>query len=377
MICEPKQTAWLMLEDGSLFEGQLIGIPGTTFGELVFNTCATGYQEVLTDPSYRGQIVLMTHTEIGNYGVNWEDYESERIHAAGFVVKRLSEVPSSWRAEISLNEFLIRNRIVGIQGVDTRAITRKIREAGAMRAGITTDLNSREAFLQQVVSQPGLEELDLVGQVTPKSPYIRKGHSVLNPDLALNRLAVVDFGIKQSILMYLQHYVHEIVVLPATSSFEDIVSYNPEGVLLSNGPGDPAVLHDAVEMARKLIASGIPTFGICLGHQILALASGAQVNKMRFGHHGGNHPVKDLETGQITITSQNHGYAVSLENLPEDTMKVTHINLNDGSIEGFRHLKAPVWSVQFHPEASPGPHDSTYLFSRFIREVLEQKALVQ
>jgi carbamoyl-phosphate synthase small subunit len=370
---ENRQAARLLLEDGSVYEGMSFGVTGTVFGELVFNTSATGYQEVLTDPSYRGQIVMMTSTEIGNYGVNWEDYESERIHATGFVVKRLSQVPSSWRSQISLDEFLIRNNIMGIEGVDTRAITRRIREAGALRAGITTTAISHDDFLQQVKSQPGLEQQDLVQQVTPRRPYSRKGHEVLDEKVALNRLVVVDFGIKKSILGYLQQYVHDITVLPAYSTFEEIMSHQPEGVLLSNGPGDPSVLHDAISMARQLVESKTPTFGICLGHQILALACGAKVSKMRFGHHGGNHPVKDLESDQITITSQNHGYAVEFDAFPEDSLKVTHLNLNDGSIEGFRHLSAPVWSVQFHPEASPGPHDSSYLFSRFIRQVLEQQ----
>jgi carbamoyl-phosphate synthase small subunit len=366
----PSPPAWLVLEDGSRYTGTGIGVAGTTFGELVFNTSASGYQEILTDPSYRGQIVLMTYPEIGNYGVNPDDYESERIHVQGFVVRRLSPVTSSWRATLSLQEFLYRHAIVGIEGIDTRSITRRIRDKGSMKAGITTDFSQMDSFLADIRSQPSLADQDLVEQVTTLKPYILVGHSVSHPETAFKRLVVVDFGIKKSILHYLQQTAHEIMVLPASSSFESIMAHHPQGVLLSNGPGDPSVLEGAISMARQLIAACIPTFGICLGHQILALACGADVCKMRFGHHGGNHPVRDQETGRITITSQNHGYAVVESSMPDDTMKVTHINLNDGSVEGFRHQHAPVWSVQFHPEASPGPHDSQYLFTRFVQDVI-------
>lgn len=378
MTRSERPVARLMLENGSIYTGHGIGVPGTTFGELVFNTAATGYQEVLTDPSYTGQVVLLTSPEIGNYGINHDDYESERIHVAGLVVKRLSPFMSSWRAQISLQEFLVRNGIVGIEGVDTRAITLKIREHGAMKVGITTEDIPDEEFLAQIKAHPGMGEQDFIGQVTTPKPYSLSGTP--NPDAPsgprLERLAVVDFGIKQTILHYLRQYAKEVVVLPATVTFEEIRSYRPEGVLLSNGPGDPSVLIEAVDLARQLIDSRIPTFGICLGHQILGLACGARVSKMRFGHHGGNHPVKDLETGQITITSQNHGYAVQFDDFPEETLKVTHINLNDNSIEGVRHLDAPVLSVQFHPEASPGPQDSRYIFGRFVEEVLTAKSFV-
>lgn len=364
------QPAWLVLEDGSVFEGRAMGETGRTMGELVFNTAATGYQEVLTDPSYRGQIVMMTYPEIGNYGVNVDDFESEKIHVAGFVVKRLSPVTSSWRATLTLQDFLYRNGIVGIEGVDTRALTRKIRDKGALKAGITTHKDEALAFLEKVKAQPSLDQQDLVGQVTTPTPYKRVGHAVAENTPTLDRLVVVDFGIKKSILSYLEVLVKEIIVVPAWTTFEEIMAYGPQGVLLSNGPGDPAILHGPIAMAQKLIAAKIPTFGICLGHQILALASGAQVSKMPFGHHGGNHPVKDLETNKITITSQNHGYAVNPNAVPEGVMAVTHLNLNDGSIEGFRHKTSPVCSVQFHPEASPGPHDTQYLFGRFVSEVL-------
>jgi carbamoyl-phosphate synthase small subunit len=365
-----------MLEDGHVFHGQAIGVPGTTFGELVFNTSATGYQEVLTDPSYRGQIVLMTYPEIGNYGVNPEDYESSQIHVAGFVVKRLSPYTSSWRAQISLQEFLYRNAIVGIEGIDTRALTRIVRDYGAMKAGITTGNISDEDFLKQVKAQPSLAEQDLVGIVsTPKKMTYEQNLQVLH-DMHLNRMVLVDYGVKQSIVDYLRVFVKTLVILPSDSTYDDVIAQQPDAVLLSNGPGDPTVMTGAVEMARELIHSNIPTFGICLGHQILALACGAKVEKMKFGHHGGNHPVKDLETGQITITSQNHGYAVSPDSVPEDAMIITHINLNDHSVEGFRHKNKPVSSVQFHPEASPGPHDTRYLFRHFIAQALAQSELV-
>lgn len=367
---ETRQSARLILEDGSVYHGLSIGVPGTTLGELVFNTSSTGYQEILTDPSYRGQIVLMTHPEIGNYGINSDDFESSRINAIGFVVSRLSPFTSSWRSEVSLQEFLQKNKVVGIEGVDTRAITRKTREKGTLKAGITTEAIADADFLKQVQAQPGFEELDMISEVTTQEPYILKTETPVSP-IRVKKLVVVDYGIKASILHYLQQYAEEIVVLPASSDFERIMRYQPQGVLLSNGPGDPAVLHEAVDTARKLVESGLPTFGICLGHQILGLACGAKVSKMRFGHHGGNHPVKDLELEKVFITSQNHGYCVEFENFPSDRLTVTHINLNDQSIEGFRHLNAPVMSVQFHPEASPGPHDANYIFERFMQTAVD------
>lgn len=365
-FAEQHPPARLVLEDGSVYHGQSIGVAGTSTGELIFNTSATGYQEILTDPSYKGQIVLMTHPEIGNYGINSDDFESARINAIGFVVSRLSPFTSSWRSEYGLQEFLVKNNVVGIQGVDTRAITRKIREKGSMKAGITTSNMPDAVFLAEVMNQPGFDELDLISLVSTRTPYlIKTPHPISQP--RLQRLTVIDYGIKASIFDYLRQYAAEITVLPAESQFETIMATHPQGVLLSNGPGDPAVLHDAVKTASQLVKNGTPTFGICLGHQILGLACGAQVSKMRFGHHGGNHPVKDLETDRVFITSQNHGYQVEFDKFPEDDLKVTHVNLNDGSIEGFRHLKAPVMSVQFHPEASPGPHDANYIFERFMQ----------
>jgi len=365
--------ARLILEDGSVFHGESIGVPGTTLGEIIFNTSATGYQEILTDPSYKGQIVLMTYPEIGNYGVNRDDFESSQIHAVGFVISRLSEQTSSWRSDATLREFLVKNSVVGLQGVDTRTITRRIRDKGAMKAGITTEAISDAEFLQQVRAQPGFEECDFISQVTRAEVESIQGQPI-HVGLRLKKMAVVDYGIKASILTYLQEYVEEIVVLPASSNFAEIVRHQPQAVLLSNGPGDPSVLHEAVQTAKQLAESGLPTFGICLGHQILGLACGAKVTKMPFGHHGGNHPVKDLELDRIFITSQNHGYQVSFDAFPEERLQVTHVNLNDGTMEGFRHKNAPVMSVQFHPEASPGPHDANYIFERFMETALSALA---
>ncbi len=364
-IFATRIPARLILADGSVFEGFSIGVPGTSLGELIFNTSSTGYQEILTDPSYKGQIVMMTYPEIGNYGINREDFESTQIHTVGFVVSRMSPNSSSWRSEHTLQEFLEKNNVVGIEGVDTRAITRAIRSHGSLKAGITTTDISTDDFLAQVRAQPGFDECDFISQVTRKEPQIIQSQT----DKArhrLSRMVVVDFGIKASILTYLSELVETVVVVPASSTFETVMSHQPQAVLLSNGPGDPSVLSDAVAMAKRLTESGLPTFGICLGHQILALASGAKVQKMPFGHHGGNHPVKDMELDRIFITSQNHGYHVEFDAFPEDTLSVTHINLNDGTIEGFRHRHQPVMSVQFHPEASPGPQEANYIFERFM-----------
>ncbi len=367
-----KMPARLLLEDGTVFDGTAIGVPGTTFGEIVFNTAATGYQEILTDPSYRGQIVLMTYPEIGNYGVNTEDFESSQIHSAGFVTRRLSPTTSSWRANSSLQDFLSKNGVTGIEGIDTRALTRRIRSAGVMKAGITTNHLSVPEFLAQVLAQPTLNQQNLVEQVTTTQIFHLK-QTPTNP--ILKKLVVIDFGIKKSILTYLQELVNEIILVPYSTDLETILSFQPEGVLLSNGPGDPSTLHSSIQLASDLIKANIPLFGICLGHQILALACGAKVSKMPFGHHGANHPVKDLESGKINITSQNHGYAIQKESFPSSDLKITHLNLNDQTIAGIRHLTKPVCSVQFHPEASPGPHDSQYLFEQFMTEISQHNIL--
>lgn len=366
--------ARLMLENGQVFTGRLIGVPGTTYGEIVFNTAHTGYQEILSDPSYKGQIVVMTYPEIGNYGINTDDLESTDVHAAAFVVRRLSPVTSNWRATGSLPDLFKEKQITGIEAVDTRAITRIVRQYGAMKAGVTTEDISDDEFLAKIKSQPTLDEQNLVEQVTTKAQYTLQ---TTDPgQTLLNRLVVVDFGVKKSILTYLQALVDELVVVPASTTLQQIQVLKPQGVLLSNGPGDPRILTEAVQLAKDLINADMPTFGICLGHQILSLACGADVEKMPFGHHGANHPVKDMEADKINITSQNHGYAVSPNNFPASVVKVTHINLNDNTIAGIRHVTKPVASVQFHPEASPGPHDSNYLFKQFVEEMVEQQPAV-
>jgi carbamoyl-phosphate synthase small subunit len=368
MFSTPSRLARLILEDGSVYCGDAVGAEGLSFGEIVFNTSSTGYQEILTDPSYKSQIILMTYPEIGNYGVNSSDFESKTIHASGFVVSRLSPYTSSWRAEYSLRDFLNKKGIVAIEGVDTRSITLNIREKGSMKAAIVSDVAMEtEEVLLQIRSQQGFDSLNPVASVTTKQPQV-----ICNPanqqeqSKKIQSLVILDLGLKTSIVHYLSELVETLYVLPADSSFEDICAYRPQGVLLSNGPGDPQVLKAVIEVARKLIESAMPTFGICLGHQVLGLACGARISKMRFGHHGSNHPVKDLRTNSVFMTSQNHGYHAEFENFPTDQLTVTHVNLNDGSIEGFKHTTAPVMSVQFHPEANPGPQDANYIFEEFM-----------
>ena len=364
-----ENTAWLVLENGMVYEGYSIGKRGESFGELIFNTACTGYQEILTDPSYKGQIVMMTSPEIGNTGINTEDIESTGMHASGFVVRRLSKVTSNWRAAGCLDTALKYAGIVGIEGVDTRAITRSVRSEGALKCGITTQVNRLEAFLEEVKSQPSLDDQDLVFQVCTPEPYTLNGTQIEGHLYALKRLVAVDYGIKQNILRQLQKLVAEIIVLPATASYDEVLAYQPDAVFLSNGPGDPRRLSEAVSLAKRCIDNGLPIFGICLGHQILSLALGLSAEKMPFGHHGGNHPVKDLETGLIYITSQNHSYGVcppTDAHLAEDIV-ITYLNLNDGTVEGIRHKHLPVMSVQFHPEASPGPEEASVIFHQFVK----------
>ena len=356
-----NKKAILVLEDGSTFEGKNFGCEGTSFGEIVFNTSMTGYQEIITDPSYANQIITFTYPEIGNYGTNKNDSESKKSFAKGIVVKNLSPIESNWQSETSLSEFLKSQNLVGISSVDTRTITRRIRSTGVMRAGISTELDSDE-LKEKVLESPSMLGADLVKVVTTKDSY-RGPMPKVQPAWPI---IAMDFGIKQNILNRLSNVGCAPFVMPATTTFDEIKSINPVGLFLSNGPGDPEPVKYAIETIKQVIDKlNIPIFGICLGHQLLAQAFGAKTYKMKFGHRGANQPVKNLKTGKIEITAQNHGFAVETETLPKE-LEITHINLNDNTNEGFRHKELPVFSVQYHPEASPGPHDSDYLFLEFV-----------
>jgi carbamoyl-phosphate synthase small subunit len=357
--------ALLALEDGRVFWGYAFGALGEVSGEVVFNTSMTGYQEILTDPSYKGQIVTMTYPLIGNYGVNSEDVESAKPQVEGFVVREKSSLYSNWRAEESLEEYLKRHGIMGLERIDTRALTRHIRERGAMR-GVMSCLDLDPASLvEKARSIPEMAGQDLVRKVTTQKPYVWSEDGVYT-------IAVLDCGVKFGILRQLARRRCRVIVYPAFTQAEDVLREKPDGILLSNGPGDPAALPYVVEFARRVIGK-VPVFGICLGHQVIAQALGAKTFKLKFGHHGGNHPVKDLRTGQVAITTQNHGFSVDVDTLPGN-VEVTHVNLNDFTLEGIAHRELPLFSVQFHPEARPGPHDTTYLFDRFIRMVEDCRA---
>jgi carbamoyl-phosphate synthase small subunit len=357
--------ALLALEDGRVFWGYAFGALGEVSGEVVFNTSMTGYQEILTDPSYKGQIVTMTYPLIGNYGVNSEDVESAKPQVEGFVVREKSSLYSNWRAEESLEEYLKRHGIMGLERIDTRALTRHIRERGAMR-GVMSCLDLDPASLvEKARSIPEMAGQDLVQKVTTQKPYVWSEDGVYT-------IAVLDCGVKFGILRQLARRRCRVIVYPAFTQAEDVLREKPDGVLLSNGPGDPAALPYVVEFARRVIGK-VPVFGICLGHQVIAQALGAKTFKLKFGHHGGNHPVKDLRTGQVAITTQNHGFSVDVDTLPGN-VEVTHVNLNDFTLEGIAHRELPLFSVQFHPEARPGPHDTTYLFDRFIGMVEDCRA---
>jgi carbamoyl-phosphate synthase small subunit len=369
-------NAILALENGMWFRGEAAGCPGETSGEVVFNTSMTGYQEVLTDPSYAGQIVTMTAPEIGNYGVAPDDVESREPQVAGFIMREQSPVASNWRANGTLRDYLVSHGIVAISDIDTRALTRVLRSSGVMRGVIATGQVDPEELIDRARQARQMAGSDLVKDVTCAVPFDWKPAGVPDeftppPQRRAKRrlkIAAYDFGMKWNILRRFDAYGCNVRVFPATAPASDLLAMGPDGVFLSNGPGDPAALDYAIANAREILKSDTPVFGICLGHQILALALGAATYKLKFGHRGSNHPVKELQSGKVEITSQNHGFAVDPQSVPSDA-RVTHVNLYDATIEGLRHETRPVFCVQYHPEASPGPHDADYLFRQFMDEI--------
>ena len=364
--------AILLLEDGTVFEGTAFGAKGRKCGEVVFNTAMSGYQEILTDPSYNEQIITMTYPLIGNYGTNKGDWESRKIFAGGFIVKENCEYPSNWRNTESLDEYLKASGVAGLEGIDTRALVRHIRTAGAMRGIISSNEFNIVNLRKELDKYPGLVGRDIVKDVTARKPYdwdkgvvdVLKDEETL-PEKKYNVVAF-DYGIKQNILRLLRSHGCDVHVVPAATPAKEVLARKPDGVFLSNGPGDPAAVDYAIETVRSLLGK-VPIFGICLGHQILALALGAKTYKLKFGHRGANHPVKNLQTEKIEITSQNHGFCVDVDSLSDKNVELTHLNLNDNTNEGFRCKKMKAFCVQYHPEASPGPHDSRYLFDDFVR----------
>lgn len=363
--------AFLALEDGTVFEGRAFGAEGETSGEVVFNTSLTGYQEVLTDPSYRGQIVTMTYPLVGNYGINPEDVESNRVQVKGFLIRELSPLVSNFRSTESLHEYLKRNHVLGMDGFDTRALVRKLRIKGAMRGVLTTHAATPAELVAKARAIPEMTGQDLVREVTPKekSTWTESlDHPLTNyltARKAAHKVVAIDFGMKRNIPRCLTQVGCQVTVVPGTSTAEEVLALKPDGVFLSNGPGDPAAVTYAVETIKGLLGK-TPIFGICLGHQLLSLALGAKTFKLKFGHRGSNQPVRNENTGRVEITCQNHGFAVDKASLPPG-VEVTHVNLNDDTVEGIRHPGYKAFSVQYHPEASAGPHDSSYLFEDFVR----------
>ncbi len=372
--------AVLALADGKYFVGTSLGVTGEVTGEVVFNTSMTGYQEILTDPSYHGEIVTMTYPQIGNYGINDEDVESAKPHLSGFVVRESCPFPSNFRSQMTLDTYLKQNNIVAIEGIDTRALVRHIRTTGAQTGIISTIDTDPQSLIKKAQAAPGLVGRDLVREVTCKAPYqfhqglwdLTTGYTDADPELAQYNVVAFDFGMKRNILRNLNTRGCNVTVVPAETSATEVLKLHPDGVFLSNGPGDPEPLHYAQEAIRDLLGK-VPIFGICLGHQLLSIACGGQTYKLKFGHRGGNQPVLDYQRQQVEITSQNHGFAVDAKTLDADKVKVTHINLNDQTVEGIAHLEHPAFSVQYHPEASPGPHDAAYLFDRFIAMMQSHK----
>jgi carbamoyl-phosphate synthase small subunit len=353
-----EKQAILVLEDGRIFRGYSFGAEGETFGEMVFNTSMSGYQEILTDPSYAGQLVCMTYPLIGNYGTNSEDSESKKPWAEGFVVREASKISSNWRAQETLDSYMKRHKIVGIEHIDTRALVRHIRNKGAMRAVISSVDFNEKSLLEKVVSATEMKNRELASLVTTSELYEYSTYGKYH-------IVCYDFGVKTNSLREFEKRDCKVTVIPAETSAEDVLKLNPDGVFLSNGPGDPSSMKPVISEIKKLTESNIPMFGICLGHQIIGQVFGGKTYKMLFGHRGGNQPIKDLTTGKVEITAHNHGFAVDANSLPEE-IEITHINLNDKTVAGLRHKTLPIFSVQYHPESAPGPHDSEYLFQRFI-----------
>jgi carbamoyl-phosphate synthase small subunit len=370
-----KIKAKLVLEDGKSYNCVSFGADGETTGEIVFNTSMTGYQEILSDPSYCGQMIVMTYPLIGNYGISAEDFESEKPHIKAFIVKELCMYPSNWRCDMSLEALLKKHNIMGIEGLDTRAITRHIRNCGAMRAIISTKDMNVSSLLEKVKRSPSMVGANLVDEVTCSTSYDWKDSNPKDWQFLENvtkehryTIAVYDFGVKRNILRKFIERGCKLRVFPSKTKAEEILKFNPDGVFLSNGPGDPEAVDYVIPEIRKIIGKK-PIFGICLGQQLAGIALGGHTYKLKFGHRGANHPVKNLETGVIEITSQNHGFTVDPKSLNEKEIELTHFNLYDGTLEGFRHKELPIFSVQYHPEASPGPHDSDYLFNRFMESI--------
>ncbi len=381
MLLSEAKPALLVLADGTAYRGWSFGATGTAIGEVVFNTGMTGYQEVLTDPSYCGQIVVFTYPELGNTGVNSEDEESDRPQVRGAIARNVSYRPSNWRSTASLPDYLKSHNVPGIYGIDTRALTRKIRAVGAMNGGISTEILDEAELLEQISASPNMTGLNLVGEVTTPTVYEWSDRTAsvweFNPAAEANDLepltvVAIDFGVKRNILRRLASYGCRVIVVPANTSAEEILKYNPDGIFLSNGPGDPSAVLEGIETTKALLSSQTPVFGICMGHQILGRALGAETFKLKFGHRGLNQPA-GLEQ-RVEITSQNHSFAIEADSLTNTEVEITHLNLNDRTVAGLRHKSLPVFSVQYHPEASPGPHDADYLFEQFVQAMRSPKA---